>query len=160
MDNGARKFNELLRIVARLRDPNGCPWDRKQTAQSFKPYVIEEAHELLEAIDSDDPAHICEEMGDLLFQIVFLAQLYQEKNLFGMTEVIETISAKMVRRHPHVFGDQEAGTEEELRQRWQEIKAGEKGSDRTKEAPDRLIDNKTASGVDQPQSPAKSAKSN
>ncbi|MEJ2032963.1 MAG: nucleoside triphosphate pyrophosphohydrolase [Deltaproteobacteria bacterium] len=114
-------------MVARLRAPDGCPWDRKQTAESFKSYVIEEAHELLEAIDGNDPAHICEELGDLLFQLVFLARLYEEKGLFGMTDAIQAISAKMVRRHPHVFGDLKAGNDEELRRRWQEIKAREKG---------------------------------
>jgi tetrapyrrole methylase family protein/MazG family protein len=127
MKNVEKKFSDLLGIVARLRAPDGCPWDRKQTAESFKSYVIEEAHELLEAIDGNDPAHICEELGDLLFQLVFLARLYEEKGLFGMTDAIQAISAKMVRRHPHVFGDLKAGNDEELRRRWQEIKAREKG---------------------------------
>lgn len=127
MEEVGTKFTNLLTIVARLRAPEGCPWDRKQTAQSFKSYVIEETHELLEAIDGDDPSHICEELGDLLFQLVFLARLYEEKGLFSMTAVIEAISAKMVRRHPHVFGNLEAGSDEELRRRWQEIKAQEKG---------------------------------
>jgi tetrapyrrole methylase family protein / MazG family protein len=126
MPDNEHKFNDLLRIVARLREPGGCPWDRKQTAGSFKSYVIEEAHELLEAIDAGEPEHIREELGDLLFQLIFLARLYEEKGFFGMAGVIETISAKMVRRHPHVFGDIQAGTEEELRRRWNDIKKGEK----------------------------------
>jgi MazG family protein len=124
-------FSELLRIVARLRDPDGCPWDRKQTAQTFKSYVIEEAHELLEAIDADDPEHIREELGDLLFQLVFLTRLYEEKNLFAMKEVIRSISEKMIRRHPHVFGGVEAGTDEELRRRWHEIKSSERAGRQT-----------------------------
>jgi MazG family protein len=119
-------FGELLRIVARLRDPDGCPWDRKQTAQTFKSYVIEEAHELLEAIDADDPEHIREELGDLLFQLVFLTRLYEEKNLFAMEEVIKSISEKMIRRHPHVFNGAEAGSDDEMRRRWREIKSGER----------------------------------
>ncbi|MDA8164845.1 MAG: nucleoside triphosphate pyrophosphohydrolase [Desulfobacteraceae bacterium] len=127
MEQTDKKLSELLEIVARLRAPDGCPWDRKQTPQTFKSYVIEEAHELLEAIDGDDSAHICEELGDLLFQLVFLARLYEEQGLFGMDQVIATISAKMVRRHPHVFGGIEPGSDEDLRRRWQEIKAAEKG---------------------------------
>lgn len=127
MNHTEKKFNDLLGIVARLRAPDGCPWDGKQTTESFKSYVIEEAHELLEAIDGQEPTHICEELGDLLFQLVFLARLYEEKGLFGMAEVIEAIATKMIRRHPHVFGDVEAGSEEELRRRWQEIKARENG---------------------------------
>jgi MazG family protein len=122
-DNG---LNGLLSIVDRLREPDGCPWDRKQTAQTFKSYVIEEAHELVEAIQADEPEHIREELGDLLFQLVFLTRIYEEKNLFSMREVIQSISEKMIRRHPHVFGDIEAGSEEEMRRRWQEIKSREK----------------------------------
>jgi tetrapyrrole methylase family protein / MazG family protein len=119
-------FSALLEIVARLRAPDGCPWDRKQTAQTFKSYVIEEAHELLEAIDADDSEHVREELGDLLFQLIFLTRLYEEKNLFAMEDVIRSISEKMIRRHPHVFSGLEAGSDEEMRRRWHEIKTRER----------------------------------
>ena len=118
----AEKFLALLEIINRLRAPNGCPWDKKQTPQTFKQYLVEETHELIEAINDDNPNHICEELGDLLFQIIFLNNLYQEKKLFTLLEVIESISAKMIRRHPHVFGSETVDSEQELRQQWQAIK--------------------------------------
>lgn len=121
----AEKFLALLEIISRLRAPDGCPWDQKQTPQTFKQYLAEETHELLEAINEDDPGHICEELGDLLFQVIFLNNLYQEKNLFTISEVIDSISAKMIRRHPHVFGSKTVDSEQELRQQWQTIKAQE-----------------------------------
>lgn len=120
-----QKFTELLEIVKRLRAPGGCPWDQKQTPQSFKPYIIEEAHELAEAIDLGDPNHIREELGDLLFQVAFLNCLYNDAGHFTMEEVLETIIEKMIRRHPHVFGDSDAESEDELRQQWNAIKAQE-----------------------------------
>lgn len=125
MSETTEKFSNFLRIVSRLRAPDGCPWDQKQTPQTFKTYVIEEAHELLEAIDADDPQHIREELGDMLFQIIFLTNLYQEKNLFSLDEVVETISEKMIRRHPHVFGDETITSEQELRKKWHAIKSKE-----------------------------------
>ncbi|HCC53691.1 MAG TPA: nucleotide pyrophosphohydrolase [Desulfobulbaceae bacterium] len=118
----AEKFLALLEITNRLRAPDGCPWDQKQTPQSFKHYLLEETQEVLEAIDADNPAHICEELGDLLFQIIFLSNLYQEKNLFTLAEVIDSITTKMIRRHPHVFGEATVASEQELRQQWQRIK--------------------------------------
>jgi MazG family protein len=118
----AEKFLSLLEIINRLRAPDGCPWDQKQTPQSFKQYLVEETHELLEAINDDNPSHICEELGDLLFQVVFLNNLYQEKNLFTLLDVIDSISNKMIRRHPHVFGNGTIQSEQELRQQWQAIK--------------------------------------
>jgi MazG family protein len=116
------KFLGLLEIINRLRAPDGCPWDQKQTPQSFKQYLVEETHELLEAINDDNPSHICEELGDLLFQLIFLNNLYQEKKLFTLSDVIDSISKKMVRRHPHVFGNESINSEQELRQQWQAIK--------------------------------------
>ena len=130
MPNTNEKLSNLLQIVSRLRAPDGCPWDQKQTPQTFKAYIVEEAHELLEAIDSDDPRHICEELGDMLFQVIFLNNLYQEKNLFTLDDVIDSISEKMIRRHPHVFGDEKITSEQELRKKWHAIKAKEnKGKD-------------------------------
>ena len=118
----AEKFLALLEIISRLRAPDGCPWDQKQTPQTFKQYLVEETHELLEAINDDSPSHICEELGDLLFQVIFLNNLYQEKKLFTLSDVIDSISAKMIRRHPHVFGSETIDSEQELRQQWQAIK--------------------------------------
>lgn len=137
MQNTADKFIDFLKIVSRLREPDGCPWDQKQTPQTFKTYLIEEAHELLEAIDNEDTSHIQEELGDLLFQIIFLNNLYEEKGLFTMADVIETISAKMVRRHPHVFGNETINSEKELRKKWHAIKAKENGE---KDLPNRLLE--------------------
>ena len=133
----AEKFLALLEIVSRLRAPDGCPWDQKQTPQTFKQYLVEETHELLEAINDDNPSHICEELGDLLFQILFLNNLYQEKNLFTIFDVIDSIAAKMIRRHPHVFGSKTIDSEQELRQQWQAIKNQE---NETKAEPRHFLD--------------------
>jgi len=125
MTSTADKFLALIEIISRLRAPDGCPWDKKQTPQTFKQYLVEETHELIEAINSDNHGHICEELGDLLFQIIFLNNLYQEKNLFTLDDVIDSISQKMIRRHPHVFGNKTVESEQELRRQWQAIKTQE-----------------------------------
>ena len=125
MHKNTNKFDELIKIIGRLRQPGGCPWDQKQTVESFRPYLLEEMHELFEALDLGDQHHIKEELGDLLFQILFLSNLYEEQGLFTITEVLETISAKMVRRHPHVFGDTKINSEKELRRNWNKIKSQE-----------------------------------
>ncbi len=127
MQETAANFIRLVEIITRLRAPDGCPWDQKQTPQTFKGYLLEETHELLEAINHDDADHVREELGDLFFQIIFLNNLYVEQGRFTLDEVLDTISAKMVRRHPHVFGDQVVKSEQELRQQWHAIKAAEKG---------------------------------
>jgi len=121
-----KKFDHFVDIVKRLRSDKGCPWDREQSPASLKRYLVEETHELLEAIEAGDQQHIKEELGDLLYLIVLLAQIHSEKNSFAIGNVIETISAKMVRRHPHVFNDEEIGSRTELRQKWLEIKEREK----------------------------------
>ncbi len=108
-----------------LRSEAGCPWDREQTRRSLKTYLIEEAYELVEAIDEEEPEKIKEELGDLLFQIVFHAQIAKERDEFDLGEVIETISEKMVSRHPHVFGDGSLRTVEEVLDRWEEHKRKE-----------------------------------
>lgn len=125
MDEAGKKFSRFAETVSRLRGPDGCPWDRKQTPQTLKKYLVEETYELAEAIDSNDYPHIREELGDLLFQVMLLSLLYNEKKLFSLEDVIDEINAKMVRRHPHVFGDEGSMTEDEQRRRWQEIKAEE-----------------------------------
>jgi MazG family protein len=117
----------LLAIMARLRDPdNGCPWDRKQTLESIVPYTIEEAYEVADAIHRGNLEELREELGDLLFQVVFYAQIARELGAFGFDEVVTAISEKMLRRHPHVFGDTEIGSAEEQRRAWERHKAEER----------------------------------
>jgi len=118
-------LTELAAIVQRLRSPGGCPWDAKQTPETLKTYVLEEAYELIEALDKGDPEKIREELGDLLLHLVFLSDIYRERGDFSLAEVVSGIAAKMVRRHPHVFGGEKAETQEELKRLWQEAKARE-----------------------------------
>jgi MazG family protein len=118
-------LNEFVAIVRRLRGPGGCPWDARQTPETLKTYVLEEAYELIEALDGGDPRMIKEELGDLLLHLVFLSDLYQERGIFSLAEVIAGIAAKMIHRHPHVFGDAKAETQEDLRRLWQQAKAQE-----------------------------------
>ncbi len=128
MSKTEEKFNNFVRIVEKLRSEEGCPWDRDQTAGSLRRYLLEETQETLEAIDSNNPDHIKEELGDLLYLIVLLSQIHHENNLFNISEVIDEISQKMVRRHPHVFEDKTFGSAEELRDQWLEIKRNEKSA--------------------------------
>jgi MazG family protein len=118
----------LSGLVSRLRGPEGCPWDREQTDSSIKMYLLEEAYEVLDAIESGTPEHVCEEMGDLLFQIIFLASIAEGRGEFDLAEVMEKISTKMIRRHPHVFGDTEVKNPAEVSKNWEEIKKTEKGA--------------------------------
>ena len=112
--------------MSRLRAPDGCPWDRQQTLESLKPYLIEESYEVLDAIDRGVPADHCEELGDVLLQIVFQSQIAMENNWFDANDVVDTICTKLIRRHPHVFGNEKASTPEEVVEHWQRIKAAEK----------------------------------
>ncbi len=121
-----RKFQRLLRIMARLRAPDGCPWDRRQDFDTLKPYLLEETYEALDAVDRRDWPALAEELGDLLLEIVFLAQIAAEQNLFSIEDALDAINRKLVRRHPHVFGKAQAETPEDVKQRWQEIKAEER----------------------------------
>jgi MazG family protein len=120
------KFEELVALVARLRGPGGCPWDREQSFETLKPMILEEAYEVLEALDSGNRGEFCGELGDLLFQIVFLAQLAREEGSFGIEEVIQKILSKMIRRHPHVFGDLQAASAEDVLTNWEKIKQAER----------------------------------
>jgi MazG family protein len=113
-------------IITSLRGENGCPWDRKQTPESIGVYLIEEAHELLEAIESSDPEEICEELGDVLFQVLFIAKFFEEKGLFSIESAARKSAEKMIRRHPHVFGEVAITEAEAVRQQWHEIKKQEK----------------------------------
>ncbi len=119
---------ELIDIVAKLRSPDGgCPWDLAQTPQTLTPYVIEEAYEVVDAINSEDPQAVAEELGDLLLQVVLQAQIASEDKQFSLLEVAQGISQKLIRRHPHVFGDVSVQNVDEVRQNWEQIKAAEKG---------------------------------
>ena len=121
-------LQELIEVVAKLRSPDGgCPWDLAQTPETLTPYVIEEAYEVVDAIKSGDPNAIAEELGDLLLQVVLQAQIASEKGKFSLTEVAQGITQKLIRRHPHVFGDVQVNSINEVRQNWEEIKAEEKG---------------------------------
>lgn len=116
----------LVELVERLRGPDGCPWDKKQTTSSIKIYLLEEAYEVLAAIEQSSPQEVCSELGDLLFQILFLAQLGAERNQFDFIDVVERITEKMVRRHPHVFGRKRVDSAEEVALNWTQIKKAEK----------------------------------
>lgn len=121
-------IERLRTIMATLRSPEGCPWDREQSLDSLKPYLLEEAHEVIEAIDSGDPAAHCDELGDLLLQVVFQSQLTSEEGGFTFDDVATAISEKLIRRHPHVYGDTTADTPDEVLKNWNEIKQQEKGN--------------------------------
>ena len=118
-----KELGELIEIMAILRSPEGCPWDCQQTPESLKPYLLEETYELLEAIDSCNPTDIRDELGDLLLQIVFLARIFNERKVFDLADVARSINSKMIRRHPHVFGDADHA---DHARRWEEIKRQER----------------------------------
>ena len=121
-----RSFEDLVAIMDRLRDPGGCPWDREQTYATLRGYLVEECYEAVDAIDRDDREGLREELGDLLLQVVFLSRLAREEGAFDTGDVVEGIAAKLVRRHPHVFGDERASSSGEVLKRWEEIKREEK----------------------------------
>lgn len=120
-------FEALVELMAKLRSPEGCPWDRKQTPESLKPFLIEECYEVVDALGEESPAKVKEELGDLLFQIIFHARIAEEQGQFTINDVISTNIEKMVRRHPHVFGDAHLSTDKEVLANWEEIKKKEKG---------------------------------
>jgi len=126
MSRAKDALERLLSIMERLRGPDGCPWDREQTLRTLRPYVLEETYEVLEAIDSGDPREHCEELGDLLLQIVFQAQLAKEEGLFDFADVAEAISSKLVSRHPHVFGNTDVKDAEGVLRQWAALKREEK----------------------------------
>ncbi|HWO76044.1 MAG TPA: nucleoside triphosphate pyrophosphohydrolase [Bacillus sp. (in: firmicutes)] len=126
------QFATFKRIIAALRGPGGCPWDQKQTHVTLKPYLIEEAYELLDAIDKEDVDGMIEELGDVLLQVLLHAQIGEDEGLFTIRDVIASISSKMVRRHPHVFGEKSVQSVDEVISNWQDIKAGEKNQDERK----------------------------
>ncbi len=119
-------FDQLAGIMARLRAPDGCPWDKVQTHETLRPYLVEESAEVLDAIAQSDPRALCEELGDLLLQVVFHAQLASENGEFSLDDVCRGISEKLVRRHPHVFGSVQADDEQAVKANWDKIKREEK----------------------------------
>jgi MazG family protein len=127
-DRLSRAIVDLVELVERLRGPGGCPWDAEQTDATIKIYLLEEAYEVLEAIEKSSSTDVCLELGDLLFQVLFLARLAEERNEFDLVELIEKITEKMVRRHPHVFGELKADTAEDVALNWAKIKKAEKGA--------------------------------
>jgi tetrapyrrole methylase family protein/MazG family protein/ATP diphosphatase len=123
--NIEKSFSELRSIVARLRAPDGCPWDREQTPSSVKKYILEEAYELSEAIDEKDPKPVAEELGDLFFMMLLLANIYEDTDISFLDHSFVSIGQKMIRRHPHIFGDVKVNSIKEVAVNWQAIKAGE-----------------------------------
>jgi len=119
-------FARLVGVVDRLRDPDGCPWDRKQTLRSMAPYLIEEAHEALEAIERDDDVHAAEECGDVLMVVALISRIAQEAGRFDLARAAQTVSEKLVRRHPHVFGDVDATSADEALKSWEAVKQAER----------------------------------
>jgi MazG family protein len=126
MSTAGEKFQQLVSIMARLRAPGGCPWDREQTFQSIKPFLLEETYEVMDAIDARDWDGLADELGDLLLQVVFFSQMAKEAGHFEVSDAIEAINSKLIRRHPHVFGEGEAKTAADVIRKWDEIKATEK----------------------------------
>ncbi|MBM7841297.1 tetrapyrrole methylase family protein/MazG family protein [Alkalihalobacillus xiaoxiensis] len=121
-----RDFSHLRRIIETLRGPGGCPWDQKQTHQSLKRYLLEETYEVFEAINEDDDEHLAEELGDVLLQVLLHAQIGEEEGFFTIDDVVAGLAQKMIRRHPHVFGNKDVSNEQEVLKNWQEIKKEEK----------------------------------
>lgn len=128
MENKKYTYEDFLDIIAQLRAPGGCPWDQKQTHESLKECLLEESQEVLDAIDNKDDDNLCEELGDVLLQVVMHAQIAAEEGRFTMEDIIQCVSEKMVRRHPHVFGDVKVSSVEEGLDLWNAIKQKEKES--------------------------------
>ena len=124
--SSASKFTKLIEIMKRLRAPRGCPWDREQTYLSLRRYIVEEAYELIEAVENEDISNMKEECGDLLLQVVFISCIAEERGEFEIGGVLDTLIEKLIRRHPHVFGDVCAETSEQVLKNWEQIKVSER----------------------------------
>jgi MazG family protein len=122
----SQKFERLVEIMARLRGPDGCPWDREQNFDTIKPYLLEETYEVLDAIDARNWPGLAEELGDLMLEAVFFAQMASEEGKFSISDSLDAINEKLVRRHPHVFATGDAKTSDDVKRRWEEIKSDEK----------------------------------
>jgi MazG family protein len=142
-NRAAAQFTRLVEIMATLRGPGGCPWDREQTIDTLKPFVLEETYEVLEAIDRHDHHALCEELGDFVFEAVFLAQLESEAGHFSIADSLTSVADKLVRRHPHIFaresGEAAIDSAERVRTRWEEIKAQERAANATPDKPRTLL---------------------
>ncbi|HKW98644.1 MAG TPA: nucleoside triphosphate pyrophosphohydrolase [Bryobacteraceae bacterium] len=125
-ETAGEKFQHLVDLMARLRAPGGCPWDREQTFDTIKPFLLEETYEVMDAIDARNWSELADELGDLLLQVVFFSQMGADENRFRIHDALDAINQKLIRRHPHVFGEETAKTEGDVRKRWSEIKAEEK----------------------------------
>ena len=130
------QFDALLEVAEKLNGPGGCPWDQSQNFFSLQPYVLEEAHEVLEAVDSQDDQKITEELGDLLYTVIFYCKVAAKEGRFSIKDVLESVQQKLIRRHPHVFGEVKVSGAEEVLANWEHIKKGEKGSEGRKSALD------------------------
>ena len=125
----SENFSRLTKIMEQLRGEQGCPWDKEQTRDSIKPFLVEEVYEVLEAIEQAEPSKLREELGDLLLQIVFQSQIAKEQQEFGIEDVLASCIEKIIRRHPHVFGDQKVSNAQEVLHQWEDLKRQERGSD-------------------------------
>src|SRR5271163_4124793 len=132
MSTTGERFERAVQIMARLRAPGGCPWDREQTFDTIKPYTLEEAYEVLEAIDNRDWPELTGELGDLLLQVLFYSQMASEEGHFSVDDVLDRLSTKLVDRHPHVFGNVKADTPAEVLRNWEALKAQEKEKEKEK----------------------------
>jgi len=127
LNDAERQLQELIALIKKLRAPDGCPWDQKQTRQDIGKYLLDESYEVLDALAENNPQHLQEELGDLLFQILFIAEIASESGEFSLAEVMNAIKEKMIRRHPHVFGDVKVNSVQDVKDNWQEIKKQERG---------------------------------
>lgn len=131
--NAERQLRELIALIKKLRAPDGCPWDQKQTKQDIGRYLLDESYEVLDALAENNPRHLQEELGDLLFQILFIAEIASEAGEFSAADVINAVKEKMIRRHPHVFGDVKVNSVQDVKDNWREIKKLERGGKTTKD---------------------------
>ncbi|MCE5210531.1 MAG: nucleoside triphosphate pyrophosphohydrolase, partial [Deltaproteobacteria bacterium] len=127
VNDSQKELQELIALIKKLRAPGGCPWDRKQSRQDIGKYLLDESYEVLDALAENNPRHIQEELGDLLFQILFITEIASESGEFSLADVMAAIKEKMIRRHPHVFGDVKVNSVREVKENWQEIKKKERG---------------------------------
>ena len=128
-DNKApEKLTELTQLIKKLRAPDGCPWDQQQKKEDIGKYILEEAYEVVDSLAKENPQALKEELGDLLFQILFLTEMGAESELFFLSDVLDGIKKKMIRRHPHVFGDKKVISVQEIKENWQQIKKKERGN--------------------------------
>jgi len=135
MNDNQEELQELIALIKKLRSPDGCPWDQKQTKQDIGKYLLDESYEVLDALAENNPQHIQEELGDLLFQILFIAEIASESDEFSLADVMRAIKEKMIRRHPHVFGNTKVNSVREVRENWQEIKKKERGGKASEDNP-------------------------